>query len=110
MAQRSKTTKDIEGGKLHILTRISLPPVHISLIDKPGEFPFGQHCVVEVEPGILPDVGLPDAKSFNKPVELLVTVMVLSGPESMSDPLQTVHNGAGKVVRWVDSGRKGKWE
>lgn len=49
----------------------------------------------------------PDAQSVDDPVELLVAVVVLSGPESVGHTLETVHNGAGKVVGWVDSERNG---
>lgn len=35
------------------------PAIHIALIHKPGEFPLGQQRVVEIEPSVFPDVGLP---------------------------------------------------
>lgn len=85
----------------------NLPSVHVSLLHKPGELPLGQHGVVEVESGVLPDVRFPDAQGVDEPIELLVTVVVLGGPEGMGHALQTVHNGAGKVVGRVDSEGKG---
>lgn len=90
--------------------KLNLPSINVSLVDKPGELPLGQHCVVKVESGVLPDVGLPEAQGVDYPVELLVTVVVLSGPESMGHTLQTVHDGTGKVVCWVNSGKKKKRE
>ena len=77
------------------------PSVHVALVHEPGELPLGQHGVVEVEPGILPDVGLPEAQRVDNPVELVVAVVVLGGPEGVGHPLQAVHDGAGKVVRRV---------
>lgn len=85
---------------------INPPAINVSLVNKPGELPLGQHSVVEIQSGVLPDVRLPEAQGINYPVELLVTVMVLRGPESMSNTLQAVHDGAGKVVRWVDAGKQ----
>lgn len=63
------------------------PSINISLVNKPGELPLGEHRVVKVESGILPDVGLPKAQSIDYPVELLVTIMILSGPKSMGNTL-----------------------
>lgn len=85
---------------------LNLPSFDVSLVDKPSELPLGQHCVVEVESGVLPDVGLPEAQGVDYPVELLVTIVVLCGPQSVCHTLQTVHNGAGKVICWVDSERE----
>lgn len=82
------------------------PSINVSLVDKPGELPFGQHSVVEVQSGVLPDVRFPDVQGVDKPVELLIAIMVLCGPKSMSHALQAVHNGTGKVVCWIDSGRE----
>lgn len=49
----------------------------------------------------------PDAEGVDDPVELLVAVVVLGGPESVGHALQTVHDGAGKVIGRVDSEGKG---
>lgn len=84
------------------------PSVHVSLLDEPGEFPLGQHGVVEVESCVLPDVRLPEAQGINDPVELLVTIMVLRGSERMGHALQAVYYGTGKVVGWVDAGKRRK--
>lgn len=83
------------------------PSLNVSFVDKPRELPLGQHRVVEVEPGVLPDVRLPEAQRVDYPVELLVAVVVLCGPESVGHTLQAVHDGAGEVICWVDSGEEG---
>ena len=44
------------------------------------------------------DVRLLQARSINKPVELVISVHVLSGPEGVGDSL---HDGAGKVIGGV---------
>ena len=57
---------------------------------------------MEVESTVLPDIGLPDAQLLNEPVVLWVPVVVLSGPQSVGDPLDTVHYRTSKIVGGVD--------
>lgn len=107
----SKESTNVEREKYELKREregiyLNPPSIDISLVNKPGELPFGQHRVVEVQSGVFPDVRLPDAQGVDYPVELLVTIVVLGGPKSMSHTLQAVHNGAGKVVCWVDSERE----
>lgn len=83
------------------------PSIHVSLVDEPGELPLGEHSVVEVEPGVLPDVGPPEVQGVDHPVELLIAVVVLCGPQGVGHPLHAVYDGAGKVVRWVHPEGKG---
>lgn len=99
------TTKKFQRLKAKILS--NSPSFNVSLLHKPGKLPLREHGVVEVEPGVLPDVRLPDAQGVDDPVELVVAIVILCGPESVGHALQTVHYGTGKVVRWVDSGGKG---
>lgn len=87
-------------------TEENSPSVNVSLVDKPGELPLGQHGVVKVESCVFPDVRLPEAQGINYPIELLITIMVLCGSESVGHTLQAVYYGTGKVIRWVDSGEK----
>lgn len=82
------------------------PSIDVPLVHKPGQLPLGQHGVVEVESGVLPDVGFPEAQGFDDPVELLVAIVVLGGPESVGHTLQAVHNRAGKVIGGVDAANK----
>lgn len=97
-------------------TGSNAPSVHVSLLHEPGELPLGQHGVVEVEPGVLPDVGLPEAQGLDDPVELLIAIVVLGGSESVGHALQAVHDGTGKVIGRVDAGerrqhvnQRGRW-
>ena len=83
------------------------PSVHVALVHEPGELPLGQHRVVEVEPGVLPDVGLAEAQRVDHPVELVVAVVVLGGPQGVGHPLKAVHDGAGEVVGRVHPGSGG---
>lgn len=87
-------------------TEENTPSVHVSLLDEPGEFPLGQHGVVEVESRVLPDVRLPEAQGIDDPVELLIPIMVLRGSERMGHALQAVYYGTGEVIGWVDAGKK----
>lgn len=105
--QRVKTPPRGFRGKLLNSSRTHSPSFDVSLLHKPGELPLREHGVVEVESGVLPDVRLPDAQGVDEPVELLVAVVVLGGPEGMGHALQTVHDGTGKVVCRVDSEGKG---
>lgn len=77
------------------------PAVYVALIHKPGEFPLREHGVVEVEPSVLPDVGFPQTQGIDYPVELLISVVVLCGAESVGHTLNAVYDGAGEVVRGV---------
>lgn len=43
---------------------------------------------------------------LNKPIILWITVMVLCGSQGVSDSLDTVHNGASKVVCGIHSVEK----
>ena len=52
-----------------------LPPINYSLINQPGELPLGHHRVGQVQPGVSPDVRLPQAQGINEPVELIVPVV-----------------------------------
>lgn len=79
------------------------PAFHIALIHKPGEFPLRQQSVVEIEPSILPNVGLPQPQGIDYPVELLVSVVVLCGAESMGHTLNAVYDRAGEVICGVHS-------
>ena len=84
------------------------PAIHIALVHKPCEFPLGEHGIVEIEAGILPDVRLTQPQGFNHPVELLISIMVLSGTKSMGHALYAVYDGAGKVICGVNPGEKEK--
>ena len=46
---------------------------------------------------------MPLTQCVQDPVVLLVSVVILSGPESVSHVLHTVHYRAGKVIGWVHS-------
>lgn len=80
------------------------PAIHIALVDKPSELPLGEHSVVKIESGVLPDVRFTQTNGIYYPVELLVSVVVLSGTQGMRHPLNTVHNGARKIVCGIHSG------
>ena len=43
---------------------------------------------------------------LNKPIILWITVMVLCGSQGVSDSLDTVHNGASKIVCGIHSVEK----
>lgn len=45
---------------------------------------------------------------LNKPIILWITVMVLCGSQGVSYPLNTVHNGASKIVCGIHSVEKKK--
>lgn len=94
-----------QKGKRHLSHSPNLPSVDVSLLHEPGELPLGEHRIVEVESGVLPDVRLPDAQGVDEPVKLLVAVVILGGPESVGHSLQTVHDGTGEVICRIDSGR-----
>lgn len=81
------------------------PSIYQSFVHEPGKFSLGQHRVVEIQPTILPNIRLPDAQSFNDPVELLVSVVVLCGPQGVRDAFDAVHDGAGEVIGRVDTGK-----
>ena len=81
------------------------PAVDVTLVDKPCELAFGEHRVVEVEPGIFPDVGLAQAQCLDHPVELVIAVVVLRGAERVGHTLYAVHDWAGEVVRGVHPGK-----
>lgn len=83
---------------------VDSPAIDIALVNEPGELALGEHSVVEVEPGVLPDVGLAQTQRLDHPVELVVAIVVLCCAQRMSHALHTVNDGAGKVVRGVHPG------
>jgi len=84
------------GGKTWIV-----PTVNNSFIHQPGQLTFRHHRICEIESGVGPDVRLTNAECVNEPVELVVPVHVLRGPEGVGDSLHAVHDGAGEVVGGV---------
>ena len=51
---------------------------------------------------VIPDVGLAHAELLNKPVELVIAIVVLVGPKRVGDSLEAVDHGAGKIVGRVN--------
>lgn len=113
-----------DGGESRIV-----PAGDVSLGHKPVQFPLGEKGVDEVETTEnkgnraekesasvrrkvedassegssreVPEVGLPDLESVDKPEVLRVPVSVLVGPEGVGDSLERVDDGAGEVVGGV---------
>lgn len=75
----------------------------MTLCHEPGEFPFTQQSVLEVESTVLPDVNVSQSEFLEKPEVLVVSVVVLGGTEGVGDPLNRVYYGAGEVVCRIHS-------
>ena len=79
-----------------------VPAVHGARVHQPGQLPLGHERVGEVEPRVGVDVRLADPQRVNEPVELLVAVHVLGGPQCVRDSLHAVHDGTREVVGGID--------
>jgi len=84
--------------ELHTLKSHHIPSTDNALLHDPAQPPLRQHCVLQVQSAILVQEWLSQSEGLEHPEVLGITVMVLSGAESMSDPLNAVNDGTGKVV------------
>ena len=94
--------------KLRTLKSQHIPSTDNALLHDPAQPPLGQHCVLQVQSAILVQEWLPQSEGLEHPEVLGITVMVLSGAEGMSDPLNTVNDGAGKVIGRIHSASGGQ--
>ena len=82
-------------------TRV-IPAVDVALVNEPLDLALGEHALLEVEAGELPDVDLAEVHDLLEVLEHRVAVDVLAVTERMSDAIVGVDNRAGEVVGRVD--------
>jgi len=80
-----------------------LPSVNESVLDEPSQFPFWQDRVGHGQASVFPDVRFAQTQRVNEPIVLLVTIVVFSGTKGVSHIFYAIDDGAGEIVRRVNS-------
>ena len=79
-----------------------VPTTDQALVHKPVQLALRKKGVDEVETAEIPDEDRAKGESLDHPVILGIAITVFVRPQSMSDALKRVDNGAGEIIRRIN--------
>lgn len=79
-----------------------VPAPDNATVDELGQLTLGKKRPDEVHAGKVPVVDVAQLESLDHPLVLSIAVLVLGSTESVSDALESIHDGAAEVVCGVD--------
>ena len=73
------------------------------LVDKFSNLPFGNDCIIHVQPPVFPLDGYVSFYSLTQPIVRRPTILELFGAQRVSDIFDGITQAMSKVVCWVNA-------